>query len=236
MGELAARRPGKDELSVDAYVAAGGKWVKQMRANPLPKDDPKVKALLESYAKSLPEEGFLDQYEAVEAGQGQGSMGFRDLVLVLLRPEGEPAGRDSILLNIKAMRSDPDTAVFKNPYPDDAQRMMRAQELYAPGWEPNVGTAELDGVEYYVRGIPPQNEKLKKPLKRDELEDLAYAVGTQLGRGHRLSVQGDPQRILEDLSAHLDDYAAAGLTMKEEIESAYRRYMRALKALDEAKS
>jgi hypothetical protein len=221
MRELAGVTPEPWELTTDGYIGHGGKWLKELRESPLAKDDPRVLTLVAPY---------LDRYDVEEAGKGHGSMGFRDLVLVLLKPK---AGGDRVLLNIKAVRSDPDTEWYKNPAPNDGERMLRASELYAPGWEDGPARAELDGVEYYIRRIPPHNVKLKKLLDRDQLEDLAYAVGTQLGRGHRLSVAGEPAAVLADLAARFDEYAAAALTMRDEVSAAHRRYLKALRKLEE---
>lgn len=216
MRELASVTPEPWELTTDAYVAHGGKWLAELRESPLPNDDPRVLSLVAPY---------LERYEVEEAGKGHGSMGFRDLVLVLLRPK---SGGDRVLLNIKAVRSDPDTRWYRNSAKNDGERMLQAGDLYAPGWEEGAARAELDGVEYYVRRIPPHNVKLKKLLDRDQLEDFAYAVGTQLGRGHRLSVAGEPGAVLADLVARFDEYAAAALTMRDEIAAAHRRYLRKL--------
>lgn len=220
---LASVTPEPWELTTNAYVAHGGKWFMELRESPLPNDDPRVLSLVAPY---------LDRYEVEEAGKGHGSMGFRDLVLVLLKPKG---GGDRVLLNIKAVRSDPDTQWYKNPASNDGERMLQAGDLYAPGWEEGAGRAELDGAEYYVRRIPPQNAKLKKMLDRDQLEDFAYAVGTQLGRGHRLSVAGEPAVVLADLDARFDDYVGAALAMRDEVAAAHRRYLKALRRLEEGR-
>lgn len=223
MRELAGVTPEPWELTVNGYVEHGGKWLQELRESPVAVDDSRVLKLVGPY---------LDRYDVEEAGKGHGSMGFRDLVLVLLRPK---AGGDRVLLNIKAVRSDPDTRWYKNPAPNDGERMLRAAKLYAPGWEDDSARAVLDGVEYYVRRIPPHNVKLKKSLDRDQLEDLAYAVGTQLGRGHRLSVAGEPASVLADLAARFDDYVAAALAMRDEVSAAHRRYLKALRKLEEVR-
>ncbi|MDE2143532.1 MAG: dTMP kinase [Elusimicrobia bacterium] len=229
MRELKNVEPEDDEVSTDAYLAADKKWAKEMRANTLPVNDPDVLKLIAGYAKTQ-EPGFLDEYFIEEAGRGQGSMGFRGLFLVVLAPRDKKSGRDRILLNIKATRTDPDTEWYKNPYPSEVERMHAAAELYAPGWTLRPGSATLDGVEYDVRPISPQNVKLKKMLNREQLLDLAYSAGTQLGRAHRLSLTGaTPAQLEKHLEDHFDEIAAAGLTIRDEIVDAHARYLKNMK-------
>ena len=171
-------------------------------------------------------DGVLNDYYIEEAGRGQGSMGFRGLFLVVLAPRNKKAGLDRILLNIKATRTDPDTEWYTTSYGTEAERMRAAAELYAPGWELRAGGAVLDGVEYYARQIDPLNAKIKKMLNADLQEDFAYAVGTQLGRAHRLSLKdATPQGVEEHLDANFDAVAAAGLTIRDEIVDAHARYL-----------
>jgi dTMP kinase len=226
---LKDEEPKKGETSVDAYLK-DGKWAREMRANPLPVDDPGVVALVADYAARRGD-GLLTDYRVEEAGRGQGSMGFRGLYLVVLAPRNPASGRDRILLNIKAARTDPDTEWYKSPYPDEVSRMLAASELYAPGWEVGKGGASLDGVEYYVREIPPQNAKIKKMLNKEQQADLAYAVGTQLGRAHRLSLQdAAPEALEAALESQFDGVVAAGLTIRDEIAAAHARYLKRMRA------
>ena len=227
--ELKDVEPGDDEKTTDAYLAADKKWAKEMRRNPLPADTPDVVKLVHSWAEGRAD-GILNDYFIEEAGRGQGSMGFRGLFLVVLAPKDAASGRDRILLNIKATRADPDTEWYKSHYRTEAERMHAAAELYAPGWELRAGGAVLDGVEYYARQIDPLNAKIKKMLGADLQEDFAYAVGSQLGRAHRLSLQGvTPAELEAHLGGSFDLIAAAGLTIRDEIEEAHERYLKAMR-------
>ncbi|MDD5302118.1 MAG: DUF2252 family protein, partial [Elusimicrobia bacterium] len=223
--ELKDIEPEDDELTTNAYLAANKKWAKEMRRDALAAGDADVVKLVSSWAEGRGD-GVLNDYFIEEAGRGQGSMGFRGLFLVVLAPKNKKAGLDRILLNIKATRTDPDTRWYKTPYGTEAERMRAAAELYAPGWELRAGGAVLDGVEYYARQIDPLNAKLKKMLNTDLQEDFAYAVGTQLGRAHRLSLQGATPADLEaHLEENFDAVAAAGLTIRDEIVDAHARYL-----------
>ncbi len=223
--------PAEGQRSVDEYLATGGKWAQEMRKNALPTDDADVVALVKSFASGRPKDRLLEDYVIEEAGRGQGSMGQRGIYLVVLAPKAERSKKPRIFLNIKASRTDPDTEWYKSPYKTEVERMLAAGELYAPGWEDWVGGATLDGVEYYVRGLPPLNAKIKKPLTTSQQADFLYAVGTQLGRAHRLSLSDGATAA--ELQDHLDEnfpaFAAAALTIRDEIVEAHARYIAKMK-------
>lgn len=222
--------PGEGERSVDEYLATGGKWAREMRKSPLPAGDPAVRELLRSFAAGRPGDRLLEDYVVEEAGRGQGSMGQRGIYLVVLRPRDPRSGKDRVFLNFKAARTDPDTEWYENPYPTEAARMKAAADLYAPGWEDWNGGATLGGVEYFARGLPPLNAKIKKPLTRSQQQDFLYAVGTQLGRGHRLSLQDATAAELEaHLEASFRSVASAGLVIRDELVEAHARYLARMK-------
>jgi dTMP kinase len=231
MRKLKDVEPSDDELTTDSYLHANKKWAKEMRANPLPNDDPDITALLKGYMVNRNEPDLLKDYFVEEAGRGQGSMGFRAMFLAVLAPRDPKSGKERLLLNMKQVRDDPDTYWYKNPYPTNGERMKRAADLHAPGWELRPGYAVLDGKEYYIRALPPLNAKLKKMLDQDEQRDLAYAAGTQLGRAHRLSLQegASPDALEEHLKKHYDEILKAGETIREEILDAHERYLKNMK-------
>jgi len=227
--ELKDVEPGDDELTTDAYLAANKKWAKEMRRNALQANDADVVKLVGSWAEGRAD-GVLNDYFIEEAGRGQGSMGFRGLYLVVLAPRDSHAGRDRILLNIKATRVDPDTEWYKSPYGSEAERMRAAAELHAPGWELRAGGAMLKGVEFYARQLDPLNAKLKKMLTVDEQEDFAYSVGTQLGRAHRLSLAGSTAAEVEaHLEENFGEIVDAGQTIRDELVAAHARYLAKMK-------
>ncbi len=231
---LKDKEPKKDESSTDAYLAAEKGWTQEMRADPLPPSDPKIQTLLRGYLENRGEESLLDDYVVEEAGRGQGSMGFRSIYLAVLAPKNPKSGLDRIFLNFKQVRADPDTRWFTNPYPSQGRRMIEAGNLLAPGWEERPGFAALDGVEYYVRQIQPQNAKMKKMLDKEQQEDFVYAVGTQLGRAHALSVKGSPEGIEAHLESSWDALTDAALIIRDEIAAAHARYLKKLAAMEKA--
>ena len=230
--------PKEHEVSTNALLQSGKKWVGEMRSEPLSPQDGDVETLVNDYVNRGGQQRLLDNYFIEEAGRGEGSMGLRDIFLVVLAPRDPNSKKDRILLNFKQVRSDADTRWFKNPYATQCERMLKAGELYSPGWEEMAGCARLGDVEYYVRQIPPQNAKIKGKLDKDDQKDVAYAVGTQLGRAHRLSLE-EANRVFhqnftaEDLERHLDEhfeeFLEHGATIKAEIEDAHQRYLARMK-------
>jgi hypothetical protein len=227
--ELKNKEPEDDERTTDAYLAANKKWAREMRADPVPADHPAVKELVAGWAAARGD-GFMDGYFIEEAGRGQGSMGFRAIYLVVLAPKDAKSGRDRVLLNFKATRTDPDTEWYENPLTTEGERMKAASDLYAPGWEGLSGPTRLEGAEYYARQIDPMNAKIKKALSVEQQADFAYSVGTQLGRAHRLSLRGaSPEELEADLEARYAALAGAGLVIRDEIRAAHARYLAKMK-------
>jgi hypothetical protein len=75
------------------------------------------------------------------------------------------------------------------------------------------------------------NVKLKGLLSEEEQVDFAYAVGTQLGRGHVLSLKSEwkPQQLENDFLTRFDQLVEIGEKIKQELLAAHRRYVRKLK-------
>lgn len=232
MAKLKFARPKSDEKSTNAYLNANKKWAAEMRSNPLPTDAPAVMTLLEGYMRNRSEPDLLKDFMVEEAGKGHGSMGTQQIYLVVLAPRSARSNADRIFLNIKEAFSDADTDWYHNPYRNAAERMQRAAELYAPGWDMRPGYIEFDGKHFYVRQIPPFKAKLKKRLDLKKQLDFAYAVGTQLGRAHYLSLQVvSPGDLLDHLKKHYDDIVDAGEKIRGEIVSAHERYLRKMNEL-----
>ena len=232
MRKLKGVEPKADEESVSAYLAAGKKWAKELRSAPLPPSDPAIRALMAGYRASQQVPSWLDGYKVVEAGRGQGSMGFRDIYLVVLAPKGRKSKKDDILLSFKQVRADPDTRWFTNPYKTQSERMIAASQLYAPGFERYEGWAMLGGKEFNARAVPPFNAKLKKLLDADDQADFLYAVGTQLGRAHALSYRAAGGNVEELEKLAREQYPKvllASLTIRDELLAAYQRYMKRMR-------
>ena len=59
---------------------------------------------------------------------------------------------------------------------------------------------------------------------------FAYSVGTQLGRAHRLSLEGaSPAELEAHLESNFDGIVAAGRTIRDELVDAHARYLAKMK-------
>lgn len=226
--------PEKGEKDADHYLNENMKWAKAMREHPLPADDPEVRGLLRAYADARLEPELLARYRVEEAGRGLGSMG-NDRVLIVLAPLRSHHGKGRVLLEFKGTYPEPDDGPFKNPFDHQGRRMVEASNLYAPGWDERQAGVTWQGREYWAHAIPSQNVKLKKPMDDDEQADVAYAVGTQLGRAHRLSLRGGrPEALTGHLNANWERIVAAAEIMHAELLAARERYLERLRSLDAA--
>jgi hypothetical protein len=233
MRKLREYEPDPCELSTNAYIAADKKWAREMRARPMRPSTPRLAGMIRAYARSREESGLLKHYFIEKAGQSRSSMGLRRVFIVVLAPRRQGSRRDRILLVIKQVYSDPDNAWYRNPFSSDVERMRHAARLYAPGWDMRPGHFRHAGKEYFARQVPPFNKKLKKPLDRKSQKDFAFAVGSQLGRAHRLSVgKASAPRLRAHFSGHFPGIVRAGRLMRNEIEDAHQRYLEKIKKLD----
>ena len=214
----------EDEIDMNAYLAANRGWAREMRSNPLPVDHPDVLSLVQQFVESRKETELLDQYEIEEAGRGFGSMGERLRFLVVLCPKDRKG--DRIFLDMKETRQDPDTQFFRNPFDHQGKRLIAASKLYCPGWMLRQGYGKLGDLEFHMRQIPPLNAKLKGLLSLADQKDFVYAAASQLGRGHRLSLQGfvSPDKLVSHLTSYLPELMEIAQRLKWEITTAFFQY------------
>jgi hypothetical protein len=177
MDYLRRRRQKKWQESTTEYMRAGKAWAKKIRDNQLDTDDRRWGELIEAYAQRRGEPELVEEYELAMAGRVGGSMG-KDHTLFWLKPKRE--GDDSILLDFKETYSDPDTTHFYSPFTHQGERMCRAGELYAPGWDLRPSYLTYEDRQLWVRQIPTYQVKVRRQLREAELMDLGFAVGTQL--------------------------------------------------------
>lgn len=222
MDYLRRRREKKWQRSTAEYMRAGKAWAKKLRDNQLDPKEPKWGELLEVYAQRRREPELCEDYEIAMVGRAGGSMG-KDHTLFWLKARRE--GQDSILLDFKDTYSDPDTDHFYSPFVHQGERMCRAGELYAPGWDLRPGFLTHENRQLWVRQIPTYQVKVRRALREADLMDLGFAVGTQLGRGHGESVQKiDRQALAKRYLEEYDDLIYIAATMTTEIRDAHRRY------------
>lgn len=201
------------------------KRLAEMRQFAVDPSNLEVRTLAHSYLKAIGKEDEQDGFEIVEAGQLKNWNG-RVRTLILLRQELKGGG---VLIDIKPVFRDPDNEFFVNPYaPDHGRRMMEALRLYAPEYVKNACLLDCNDDQYFAHEVPTFKVGIRRPLREEDQRDLLYAVGTQLGRGHGLSTHGgghSVSHILFHLNVHWADILATSERLKDELTSAYRRYI-----------
>ncbi|MGE0789051.1 MAG: DUF2252 family protein [Sandaracinaceae bacterium] len=223
MHALKKREPKGWQRDLVRYLEKGKAWGARLKKHRVDPQDPRLHAMWETYLISRGEEELTDRYSLIDAAMVAGSLGKTHTLLLL---ESAEDTLDTLLLDVKEVYDEPDEGPFWNPYSHNGQRMVVAGELHAPGWERKPGWATVDGVQYWVREIPIQNEKLRRRISPIEQIDLCFAVGTQLGRAHGLSVLDARPDVLVD--AIMEEYAElldVALTMRRELTVAHRAYV-----------
>ena len=198
---LARLKPTSTQLSTKTYLAAQKKWAKKLNLYIVDKDDSFIQDVLHLFLKSRKDEGLLSFFRLAKAARCKGSLG-KEHILCCLVPIKQKKRRDAILLDIKETYTEENTDVFYSPVKHQGLRMIQAANLYAPNIEQRLGYFSYQGKDYWGREVPSFNAKLKEPLRRHEQEELAWAVGAQLGRAHALSSVSEPHRILEHFKKH----------------------------------
>lgn len=231
MFELRRREPKGWQRDLVRYLEKGKAWGKRLEQHAIDPRCDRVRAMWTSYLESRGEEALEGRYVLAAAAAAPGSQG-KTHTLLLLEPSDDSL--EALLLDVKETYDEPDTPHFWSPCHHDGERMVKAGELHAPGWERRPGWATVDGEQYWVREIPTQNEKIKRRLDRIEQIDLCFAVGSQLGRAHGLSVQGADESVLvEALEEQLDDLLEVALQLRREVSAAHRSYVDAAALSDD---
>ncbi|MCA9669958.1 MAG: DUF2252 family protein [Myxococcales bacterium] len=231
MHALRRRRAKRWQQSTVQYVEANRLWARKMRENAMPLEQLPLEQLLASYARSREEPSLLEHYRVSEAAQIPGSMGKMHTVLLLesLDSSIDEHAR-ALLLDFKEVYDEPDTRWFHNPFAHNGERMVRAGELHAPGWEMRPGWATVGNTELWVRQISPQQVKVKRALEEAEQMDLCFAVGSQLGAAHAASATcaaGEPidrEALAEHFLANYEEYFYVAAQLEAELRRAYEMY------------
>lgn len=220
--------------TTNEYIKNKGKWVQRMRENPIPTDNEMLTQVLAGYLQSRNEESMMEQYFVEEAGQAMGSFGNRRFIVVLAPKEGQSADLDRILLDLKTVYQDADNEHYYNPYPHHGQRMIHASELYAPNIEQRLGFATYQGTEFWGRQIPSFSIKLRENMDTVHQLDLAFSVGSQIGRAHRKSLLNPEDVPVLDahLRANYSRFIAVADQMNDELLKAHKQYLQELRKLN----
>lgn len=213
--------------STKEYLAANKKWGKRLRENPLKEKDKTLNKVLRGYLESRYEENLLKQYDVEEAGTAEGTFGNSRYLAVLKHKTNKKA--DHIFVEVKTVYQDKDTQYYYNPYKHHGLRMIKASNIYAPKLEQRLGYTTYQGVEYWGREIPTANAKIKEKLDTLEQLDIAYSVGTQLGRAHRqtLTDGAKPKHLEQHFLANYALLCTLGQQLNQEIREFFNRYITA---------
>ncbi len=198
-----------------AYIEHAKKWVIKSHQQQIDINDPICNSLLKQYFSSRHEE---NNYHTASVAFARGEAHVNHFIYILLRGDDEYR-----LVDIKPTRhylndSAEFTKQYDNPYAHHGKRMIVASQLYAPGVTADEGYASINGQHYWGRAVPTLNKKFKGMLTPDCAESLAYAVGTQLGRAHSLSVIDlDVKRLQHHFNEHFNELTECVLTLQHEM-------------------
>lgn len=220
--------------TTNEYIKNKGKWYQKLKENPLPLDNEMANAVLKGYLASRNELHLLDTYLIEEIGQAMGSFGNRRFIILLAPKAEQDKDLDRIFLDIKTVYQDPDNEFYYNPYQHHGERMIHASNLYAQGIELRMGFTTYQGVEFWGRQIPCFTIKLRQKLETIHQLDLAYSVGTQIGRAHRLSLVNpkDIEKLHAHLIANYTTFVAIAEQMNIELLEGHKQYLSELKKLN----
>lgn len=218
-------RPKKYQMTAERYIKSGKKWVKKLQRNQVEPDEPFYAELFQAYCQTLPEET-LKHWKLKEVAEVPGSMGKRHYVYHL---KSLIKTRTPILLDIKETYIEEDNEIFHNPFEHQGERMVTASRLYSPGLEERIGFCSYHGEQYWVRQIPTFSAKIPVGIKQDEALQLAQAIGTQLGRGHRVVDEvyhhgTQTTRLIEVVNEYRDEMIRVGSLMNQEVLQFFRNY------------
>lgn len=200
---------------IEAYIQQRKNWILKSYKQQIPIDDPICNLLLQEYFASRHEK---NDYQTVSIGFAKGDADADHFIYILMRGDN-----DYRLVDIKPTKDylNPNTnyrSQYDNPYFHHGQRMIAASQLYAPGVTIEEGFATINSQHYWGRSVPTLNKKFKNMLAEDKAQSLAYAVGTQLGRAHSLSVIDlDIERLRNHAKEHFEQLTDCTHFLQQEI-------------------
>ena len=208
------------------YLEANKKWIKKMREQPLEINEPLLQSLVEQYFQHRDEVHRGQHCVITEAGQAAGSFGRVHYIIVLASPEQE----QPLILDIKHTKHYlnplwPHNQWYSHPFEHEGQRMIAASNNHAPGVSGEESYATLNGIEYWARNIPVQTTKIKGQLDSEQQQQLAAAVGSQLGRAHALSINAVGRKeLLQHSEKQFSEICAAAAQLQQELLDAWKHY------------
>jgi hypothetical protein len=216
-------KPEKWQTNTRAYLASNRKWAGKMRQFPLDRRSDFTRTLLKRFLASRNELHLLDEFYVDEVGATPGTLGKKHFIYSLL-PKNPDALHDAILLDLKEVYIERDTRFFNSPWAHHGVRMIEASKVYADGMEQRLGYATMGDKQFWGRQIPSFATKVKKFLNVDEQRDVAYSIGSQLGKGHRKSIT-EPKIadvLMQDFQENFDKYYKVARLLNYELRLSYK--------------
>ena len=218
-------RPKKYQTSPRKYLKGGKKWVKKLQNNLVDPEEAFYAELYQSFVSTQPDNS-LKYWQLTEAAEVAGSMGKKHYVYLLA---SLVKTREPILLDIKETYSEEDNAYFHNPFGHEGKRMVAASRIYSPGLEERIGYCRFQEADYWVRQIPSFSVKVPEGINHDQSLQLAFAIGLQLGRAHRIvdEIYTDAQLkegLIDSAEIHYDELLKLAEAMNEQVLLCYQKY------------
>ncbi len=227
---LADQKPKAWQLDGNAYLSAEKKWAKKLFQHPLPADDAYLKALVKGFIEHSDDKTSFASFKILHAGRAPGSMGRVHNIIALEQSKTKQIR----LIDIKPTK---DYLInqysynqfYKNLFNHDGIRMIAASDLHAPGITGLESYLTLNGIEYWGRELPTINIKIKGNLDREQQEHYAYAVGTQIGRSHGLSIKKHHRKqLLKHLTSEYKTINAGAKSIQKQLHIAHQYYLKLL--------
>jgi len=229
---LAKKKAKPWQLSAETYLDANKKWAKKLTQHPLPTDDPVLQSLVKQFIKhcavyDLPRQiNHFRGFEIFEAGRAMGSLGRAHNIIVLKHPKT----KQSRILDIKQTKNYLTSTYqynqhYQNPFIHEGIRMIAASDLHAPSVTGIESYATVNDIQYWGRELPTTNLKIKNNLDQEQQREYAFAVGTQIGRSHALSIKKRHRKaLLKHLDQHYSTINQAAKTIQKQLLIAWKYY------------
>lgn len=216
------------EKSITDYISHDKSWYKKAEKNSIPIDEPLVIELVRQYFVNRNESSLVNEYKIEFAGLANGSMG-RPHTIILLENIRD---KHLKLIDLKPAKNYRESTwshgkYYNHPFDHEGQRMVEASKLLAPNITLNESYATINGCQYWGREISAINKKFKIQLDDKQLLEFTDAAASQIGSGHRKSIQ---THELENLSNHcqknFDQLSEAIATIKQELLASWQHYVK----------
>lgn len=224
---LKGAEPQKWQRNTIEYVKSNKRWSRKMRQHELPTNHALARNILQKFLQSRQEEILLQEFKVTEIGYTPGSLGKKHFIYSLV-PRDPDSHKDGILLDIKEVYQEKNNKFFYSPVAHHGLRMIEASNIYAPGMESRLGHCTVEGRQYWGRQVPSFAVKVKKFLEKDEQVDVAYSVGSELGKGHRKGLLNskDAELVYKDFQQNFDKYFKISKFFTYELHLAFETIMR----------